>query len=233
MGPEIRCHDLSLTLGGNDILQPLSTCLHAGKLHLLIGPNGAGKSSLLKCLLGQQPHQGDISLHWASKADRVSPAYIPQQSVFDVALPVSVSDFLSAGISRWPLFGWKRQRVADEVRKLLLQVGMADKAEYRLDQLSGGERQRVLFARALQHKPGFWCLDEPMTGLDQDAHAQITQLILRQRQQGATIVMVHHDYGFVRQYADQVLLIDNGLVASGSAESVLRRLPTTPVTSAA
>ncbi|EAR59498.1 putative putative ATP-binding component of ABC transporter [Oceanospirillum sp. MED92] len=55
MGPAISMNNLSLAIGGNQILAPLSAELEAGQLHLLIGPNGAGKTSLLKSMLGLTP----------------------------------------------------------------------------------------------------------------------------------------------------------------------------------
>lgn len=220
MGPEIHLNNLALQAGRNTILHPLSACLEPGKIHLLMGPNGSGKSSLLKCLLGLQPHRGDIKLHWPSAQARVKPAYIPQQTVFDAALPISVADFMRGVVSRWPLFGWRRTRIEAHIHNLLAQVGMEGKTQLRLDQLSGGERQRLLFARALYQPPGFWCLDEPMTGLDSHAQAIITRLILEQRDQGATIVMVHHGLDFARHYADQVLLINAGLSWQGPAHEL-------------
>lgn len=217
MGPEIHLNEVGLRVGRNEILRPFSTQLDPGKVHLLMGPNGAGKSSLLKCLLGLQPHQGEIQLHWPSKEARVKPAYIPQQAVFDAALPISVADFMRGTIDRWPLFSWRRQNIETQIHELLCQVGMENKHHLRLDQLSGGERQRLLFARALHQPPGFWCLDEPMTGLDSHAQAIITRLILEQRDKGATIVMVHHGLDFARQHADQILLINEGLSWQGPA----------------
>ena len=58
MGPAISINNLSLAIGGNQILAPLSADLEAGQLHLLIGPNGAGKTSLLKSMLGLTPYKG-------------------------------------------------------------------------------------------------------------------------------------------------------------------------------
>jgi len=217
MGPDIHLNGLGLKVGRNEILRPLNARLEPGKIHLLMGPNGAGKSSLLKCILGLQPHQGEIQLHWPSQDARVQPAYIPQQAVFDAALPISVADFMRGTISRWPLFGWRRQSIEQQLQSLLRQVGMETKSHLRLDQLSGGERQRLLFARALHQPPGFWCLDEPMTGLDSHAQAIITRLILEQRDRGATIIMVHHGLDFARQHADQILLINGGLSWQGPA----------------
>jgi len=219
-GPSLTLQNVSLTLAGHQILAPLSAELEAGKLHMLIGPNGAGKTTLLKTLLGLMPHQGEVKRHWAGD-NAEQPAYIPQQPKFDTVLPVTVADYLAAMISPRPLFFRQPEWVNEQVDSLLQQVGMADKTGLQLGQLSGGERQRLMFAQALHRNASFWCLDEPMTGLDGDGQRLITQLIGQLRQNGCTLVMVHHDMDFVRRFADNVLLIDGGLKATGTPKDVL------------
>ena len=81
-----------------------STCT-AGKIVALIGPNGAGKSSLFRTILGQVPHTGTIEFQRAG-GDKTRPliGYVPQSPSFDRGDPVSVFDFFSAAISRYPVF---------------------------------------------------------------------------------------------------------------------------------
>lgn len=224
-GPSLQLDNVSLHLGGNCILKPLSTELEAGKLHMLIGPNGAGKTTLLKTMMGLMPHQGDVLRHWPAHTGSGSrqqlPAYIPQQPQFDAVLPVTVVDYLAANISSRPLFFRQSAAVLERVNALLQQVGMADKTDLQLGQLSGGERQRLMFAQALHRQASLWFLDEPMTGLDGEGQRTIADLIQQLRQAGTTLVMVHHDMDFVRQHADNVLLVDGGLKRAGTPASVL------------
>jgi len=218
MGPAIRLQDVSLTIAGNNILTPLNAELSAGQMHLLIGPNGAGKTSLLKSMLGLKPHKGRIERVWPEQSQR--PAYIPQQPRFDQVLPVNINDFLSAGLSRKPVFFRRQAKVQKRITQLLEQVGLQGKGHLQLGQLSGGERQRLMFAQALSRPADLWYLDEPMTGLDADGQETITQLMLALREQGKTLIVVHHDMSFVEEHADNVLLINNGLVAMGPASSI-------------
>ncbi|WP_461535767.1 metal ABC transporter ATP-binding protein [Spongorhabdus nitratireducens] len=229
-GPSISLQNVSLNLAGNCILEPVNAELQAGQLHLLIGPNGAGKTSLLKTLLGLMPHKGEVLRHWPAGTDKNTsdrlPVYIPQQPKFDAVLPVTVMDYLAASISRRPLFFRQSGRIKTQVMETLEVVAMADKAELQLGKLSGGERQRLMFAQALQQKAGLWFMDEPMTGLDGEGQRIITGLIQRLRQEQKTLVMVHHDMDFVRQYADNVLLVDGGVKQTGTPEQVLGRSDT-------
>lgn len=218
MGPSIHAKELSLTIAGNEILKPLSVDLEAGKLNLLIGPNGAGKTSLLKSLLGLTPYKGEVTRRWPDKKQR--PVYIPQQPRFDQVLPVTIVDFLLAGISAKPVFLRRRSSELERVTALLEQVGLSGKETLQLGKLSGGERQRLMFAQALSRNSSLWFLDEPMTGLDTDGQSLITNLILDLRDKGTTLVMVHHDMGFVAEYADNVLLIDGGLKQAGKDEFI-------------
>lgn len=224
-GPSLELNNVSLHLGGNCILQPMTTTLAAGQLHLLVGPNGAGKTSLLKTMLGLTPHKGQVLRHWPAGSNRGAkkqrPAYIPQQPQFDAVLPVTVADYLAAIVSPRPLFFRQRSSVRQRVESLLEQVGLADKPDLQLGQLSGGERQRLMFAQALHRETSLWFMDEPMTGLDGEGQTLITGLIEQLRAQGHTLVMVHHDMNYVRRYADNVLLIDGGLKHAGSADEVL------------
>lgn len=231
MGPSITLDNCSLNIAGNRILAPISAELSAGEMHILVGPNGAGKTSLLKSMLGLMPHQGQIERRWpaASQSQRAvkpqRPAYIPQQPRFDQVLPVTIEDFLCAGLSRKPVFFRRKAKLLTHVDQLLMQVGLQGKSQLQLGQLSGGERQRLMFAQALSRPADLWFLDEPMTGLDRDGQNVITELMLSLREQGKTLVVVHHDMEFVKAYADNVLLINGGLKGMGSPDNVDLGLP--------
>lgn len=218
MGPSILLQGLALLLNRVSILQPIDGTFAAGKLHAIVGPNGAGKSSLLKCVLGLQPHSGDVFREWAEAPGPV--AYVPQQSQFEPSLPITINEFLLATFSRRPL--WLLMKSAAKVRidQLLAQVGLTGKGHLRLGQLSGGERQRLLLAQGLDQGSQLWCLDEPMTGLDQEGQEMVNRLLLQLRGQGATLLVVHHDMAWVRRYADRVWVIDGGLAAVGTPDEV-------------
>ncbi len=231
-GPSIELDQLSLSFGEHQLFQPVSMTLAAGKLHMLTGANGAGKSSLLKCMAGLMPHQGDIFWHWPAGLDSgldcslesdlreaqqesQKVAYIPQLEAFDVTLPITVEDYLLASIQPKVFFRRPADKEQQRLALLLSTVGLDQKRQRKIGQLSGGERQRLLFARALAQGASLWFLDEPMNGLDQKAQQQILQLILRLKADGCTLVMVHHDPAFVEAYADQEVRVVDGHVIDG------------------
>jgi len=220
MGPQIQLESMSLTLGRVEILKPVTARFQPGQLHAIVGPNGAGKTSLMRCILGLMPHRGEVRCAWPGKASPV--AYVPQQTAFEPALPVTVEEFMLTTLTRLPVQLFRRTRARLRVIELLRRVGLEQKGHLQLGSLSGGERQRLMFAQALERDSLFWCLDEPMTGLDTDAQALINHEIAQLRHLGATLLVVHHDMDWVRRYADQVWLIDGGLKQTGSADDVLQ-----------
>src|SRR5690554_4012015 len=219
MGPAIELKNVSLAINGVQILPEINAYFSPGKLHAITGANGSGKSSLLKAILGLAAHQGRIERHWqASNETNNNPrqiAYVPQQTAFEPSLPITAQEFLLASLTRRPFFGWRKAADLKQVQELLQRVGMQAKGHLRLGELSGGERQRLLFAQALERKAQFWCLDEPMTGLDLEAQALINQEIIQLRQEKSTLLVIHHDPAWVADYADQIWCVDNGLYIQG------------------
>lgn len=214
MGPSIHLEGMSLSLNRVQLLPSITATFAAGQLHAITGPNGAGKSSLMKSILGLLPHQGSIQRHWTDVIGNT--AYVPQQTAFEPSLPVTVQEFMLGSLNRRPFFGRHHPANLQRITALLRRVGMENKGHLRLGQLSGGERQRLLFAQALERNSLFWCLDEPMTGLDQQAQALITAEIQQLKKQRATLLVIHHDSDWVATHADQVWQVENGLQLIGA-----------------
>lgn len=223
MGPSIILQGLALSLNRVSILKPIDGTFEAGKLHAIVGPNGAGKSSLLKSVLGLRPHSGEVFREWPGAPGPV--AYVPQQSQFEPSLPITINEFLLATFSRRPLWLPMSTAAKSRIDRLLAHVGLSGKGHLRLGQLSGGERQRLLLAQGLDQQSQLWCLDEPMTGLDQEGQEMVNRLLLQLREQGVTMLVVHHDMAWVRRYADRVWLIDGGLVAVGTPDEIFAHSP--------
>ncbi|AGT08615.1 metal ABC transporter ATP-binding protein [Paracoccus aminophilus] len=201
-GPGIRFEGLGLTLGRTRALESVDLTITPGTIHAIVGPNGGGKSSLIRCLLGQMPFRGTITLDWPGAPGRI--AYVPQTLQFDAGLPMTVLDFLNALDSPRPAF--LRPKAATRARLLsqLERVGMAGKADRRMGALSGGERQRVLMAQALDPAPDLLILDEPMAALDEAGAALFERLLTDLRGQGVTILWIEHDLDAVRRIACRV-----------------------------
>ena len=212
-GPRIEFEQVSLTYGNSNILQKVDFTVPEGHVFAIVGPNGGGKSSLLRCLLGLAPHQGNIRLQWPDKPGVIG--YVPQALEFDRSLPMSVLDFMRALSSKKPTFWPLSRSEKQQLLNALDQVGLGDKAHRRMGDLSGGERQRVLMAQGLIPSPDLLILDEPMAALDEAGVQVFMSVIETLKAQGVTLLWVEHDLAAVRRMADCVVGINQRLLFSG------------------
>ena len=200
-----------------------------GKLTALAGPNGSGKSSIVKALLrradiprGSATIDGrDVrSLSYAELARNV--AVVPQRE--EGAFPIQVREYVFLG--RYPHLGlWRTPSKEDElaVDEALTRAGVEDLANRDTDALSGGEWQRVRIARALAQKSPALVLDEPTTFLDVAHEMAIFELMSSLARSGLVVLLVSHQLNLIARFADTIVLLDHGKVAtSGSPTEVMR-----------
>ncbi|PBP40222.1 manganese ABC transporter ATP-binding protein [Pseudomonas syringae] len=218
-GPGIEFNQVSLTLGRTTILDQVHFNVRAGSVHALVGPNGGGKSSLIKTLLGQTPHQGQLSLLWPATPGLIG--YVPQALEFDRGLPMTVDDFMAAMCQRRPAFLGLSKHYAAAIGEALERVGMQDKRKRRMGALSGGERQRVLLAQGLIPAPQLLVLDEPMSALDEAGIQVFERLLGDWRRSGITVLWIEHDLDAVRRLADQVTGLNRRILFDEPAATAL------------
>ena len=189
-----------------------------GRMTAIVGPNGAGKSTLLKATLGLvKPLSGSVEVFGAPlDAMRRRVAYVPQRASVDWDFPARVSDVVAMGLygdlgllGRFT--GAHRRRVTD----CLTRVGMEDFANRQIGQLSGGQQQRVFLARALAQDADLYLLDEPFAGVDAATEKAIIAVLKSLRDEGKTVIAVHHDLATVPEYFDDVLILNVRKVAEG------------------
>ncbi|WP_457789911.1 metal ABC transporter ATP-binding protein [Pseudomonas sp. PL-6] len=218
-GPAIEFDAVQLALGRTRILDNVSFQVRAGSVHALVGPNGGGKSSLIKTLLGQMPHQGELRLHWPASPGTIG--YVPQALEFDRGLPMTVDDFMAAMCQRRPAFLGLSRRHAPTIEQALARVGMLDKRKRRMGALSGGERQRVLLAQGLVPEAQLLVLDEPMSALDEPGVQVFEQLLRDWRQAGTTVLWIEHDLQAVGRLADRVTGLNRRVLFDDAPQQVL------------
>lgn len=193
----------------------------SGRMTAIIGPNGAGKSTLLKAALGLvTPLSGQVRVFgepFDAMRDRV--AYVPQRASVDWDFPARVRDVVAMGLyGQIGLLGRFSGQHAKRVAECLERVGMADFADRQIGQLSGGQQQRVFLARALAQKADIYLLDEPFAGVDAATERAIVGVLKGLRDDGATVVAVHHDLSTVADYFDDVLILNVRKVSDGPVD---------------
>ncbi|MDD5864546.1 MAG: metal ABC transporter ATP-binding protein [Firmicutes bacterium] len=219
----LRVENLSVKIGTDSILSDVNLHVHCGELVALIGPNGAGKSTFLKAILGQREYEGVIAFSepgHRSKKPRIG--YVPQSPAFDPSDPVSVADLFACCMSRRPAFLGLGKAMNQTVLDCLSRVHGEDLIHKRVGTLSGGELQRVLLALALEPMPNILILDEPLSGVDVEGMQTLMDMLDEIRKTyDLSILMTTHDFSLLRQYADQVVLIDRAVLIQGPPDTVL------------
>ena len=218
----LKIEHLSVHIGGETILDNIDLHMHCGQMVALIGPNGAGKSTLIRAILGQREYEGKITFHEASgKEAKLRIGYVPQSPAFDRGDPVSVMDLFTCCIFKRPAFLRPTKAMREKVLACLANVHGEALIDKRIGTLSGGELQRVLLALATDPVPDLLVLDEPVSGVDMAGldlfYKRVTEL---RDKQHMSILLVSHDLGLIRKYADRVVLLDKTVVAQGDANKV-------------
>jgi len=214
---------------GSNAVDGVSFVSSRGQLTALAGPNGSGKSSIVRALLRRaETPSGSVSidgrdvrsLSYADLAKNI--AVVPQRE--ETAFPIRVQDYVALG--RYPHLGlWRAPGHEDlqAVNDALSQAGVTELATRDTDALSGGEWQRVRIARALAQRAPALVLDEPTTFLDVAHEMSIFELLFSLARSGLAVLLVSHQLNLVARFADNIVLLDHGRVAtSGSPAEVMK-----------
>lgn len=214
----LSIHNLTVAYHSIPVLEDVSLKIPSGKLVAIIGPNGGGKSTLLKSALQLiKPLSGTISYGGQPySAVRNEIAYVPQSESVDWDFPTNVLDVVLMGCyGHLGLFHPPRKKEKQMALETLTAVGMDQYAKRQINELSGGQQQRVFLARALIQQANLYFLDEPFKGVDIQTEKVIVGLLKNMRDQGNTIVVVHHDLQTVWEYFDWVVFLNHHVIASG------------------
>lgn len=204
----IKCEHITMTYDSVPAFSDLSFEVREGDFLCIIGENGVGKSTLLKGILGlRKLHSGTVTFTGVQKNEI---GYLPQKTQVQKDFPASVAEVVLSGrqSSGLKLFYSAADRaIAGENIELM---GIGDIKNKPFNELSGGQQQRVLLARALCATQKLLLLDEPTTGLDPYATAELYKLISHlNREHGVTVVMVTHDIANCIHYANKVLCMEH------------------------
>ena len=208
--------------GGQLALDKVSVTIEKGNIVGILGPNGAGKSSFMKALLGLVAVEGQVFL--AGKVGKETAgniAYVEQRSQIDPHFPITVRECVSLGLYK-EIGLFRRLKKSDwtKVDTVLEQVGLSSYAKKPIHALSGGQFQRMLVARCLVQDWEIIFLDEPFVGIDAVSERIIMDILKNLRNQGRTILVVHHNLSKVKRYFDSIMILNKKLLASGPVQHV-------------
>lgn len=226
--------NLKKSFGGEQVIKGVDLTLEKGKVLVIIGPSGSGKTTLLRCMnLLETPTEGTLSVG-GLRLDFAPDRKVLKQDILSlrkktgmVFQSYNLFPHRTAAENIMEGLVTVQKTAKDEARKraleLLRKVGLEDKADVYPFQLSGGQQQRIGIARAIAMDPDLLLLDEPTSALDPELVGEVLKVIKSLASEGRTMVIVTHEMKFAEEVADQVILMDNGvIVEKGTPHRVLR-----------
>lgn len=228
MSTALQAHNLvkRYTRRGPIVVNQVSLSVHPGEIVGLLGPNGAGKSTTFYMVVGLiRPNAGritydgkDITFMPMYQRARLGIGYLAQEtSIFrKLTLQQNIEAILEArGVS-------KTERKS-RVRELTDELGISHLLHRKAFTFSGGECRRAEIARALAAEPAFILLDEPLSGIDPIAIADIKHLITHLRNRNLGILITDHNAAETLDIVDRAYLIADGKITlAGTPEELLR-----------
>ncbi len=228
MSPEtarFKAQGLIKSYRGRRVVDQVGFELSSGEVLGLLGPNGAGKTTTFYLLVGLIASEGGEIYVDNARIDhlpmweraRKGITYLPQESSIFRGLSVEQNLMAIAEIS-----GVDRETQKETVEKLLEDFGIKHLRKQLATTLSGGERRRTEIARSLVINPRFILLDEPFTGIDPLAIAEIQGLVRDLKTRGIGVVITDHNVRETLKICDRALIINKGkILIEGKPEQIV------------
>ena len=229
-GAAVAFEQVSKSFGPKQILRDVSFEVPAGVALCILGRSGTGKSVTLKLMISLlKPDHGKIWIDQdeVSRLDAENLSRVRRKMGFlfqDAALFDFLTVYENLAIPLFRLTTKSRKEVDFIIDRVLQQVGLACEKKTMPSELSGGMRKRAGLARALVLEPRILLADEPSSGLDRITASEIDELLLRQKaEHHTTLIVVTHDVDGARRLGDRIAVLDRGnLVALGTPSEVER-----------
>lgn len=214
---------------GTVALDEISLDIYDG-VTVIIGPSGSGKSTLLRTLnVMEKPSAGDIHIGNMSIIDPRFDLQKHRQTVGMVFQNFHLFPHLTVlknlNIAQIKVL----KKTVDEATKtsleLLGKIGLTDKQNQYPNQLSGGQKQRIAIARSLCMQPSIMLFDEPTSALDPEMVGEVLSVMKKLVQTGMNMIIVTHEMGFAKEFADEIIVMDKGTVIERGAPSIIFNTP--------
>ena len=223
MPPAVLIENLEKRYGDVYAVKDISFKVEPAEIFGLLGPNGAGKTTTIRCLCtlsnpdGGKIEVGGVSVIEKPRAARRRLGYVAQEVALDKMLTGRELLELQAALYHLPSALGK-----ERVKKMIEVLGLQDYAEKKTGTYSGGLRKRLDLAAGLLHQPDVLILDEPTVGLDIESRVVVWDFLRQLREAGTTVVITSHYLEEIDALADNVAIIDKGVVIAAGTPSQLK-----------
>lgn len=215
--------------GKQEVLKDVTLKVNKGDVIVILGSSGSGKTTFLRSLTFlERADEGEmvfgdkkLDLHRAKQKEiswvRKHTAFVFQNYNLFANKTALQNVMLGLTVGR----GVPKAEAEAIAGRALMEVGLADRADYYPSQLSGGQQQRVGIARAMAVKPDVIFFDEPTSALDPELVGGVLSVMKKLAADGVTMVVVTHEMKFAREAATRVVFMDGGvIVEEGSPEEI-------------
>ena len=236
MQDKILIKNLCKTFGdGTEALKGCNLEIDYKQVTVIIGPSGSGKSTLLRMLnLMEKPTDGDILFDNASILENKFDAHKHREKVGMVFQNFNLFPHLSVlknlNIAQMNVLKRSEAEASKISKELLEKVGLIEKVNNYPNQLSGGQKQRIAIARALTMYPDIILFDEPTSALDPEMIGEVLKVMKTLAASGMTMVVVTHEMDFAKEFADKVVVMDDGNIIEEGTPEVIFNQPKNPRT---
>lgn len=214
----IRISDLRKNYGKKQVLKGMSFEIPSGSIYGLVGKNGAGKTTLFHAILNFVIYSGTITLDGKPLTTETNAqiGYLPEERSLMPKLTVFDQVRYLASLK-----GMSRKEVTEKLPLWMEKLAVKGKMTDKIKSLSKGNQQKIQLIITLIHEPDLIILDEPFSGLDPVNTALLKEIILAEKERGATIIFSDHVMTNVEELCDGLVMISDGRVAlNGSIQAI-------------
>ncbi|WP_085992122.1 energy-coupling factor ABC transporter ATP-binding protein [Oceanobacillus senegalensis] len=231
---EVKIRNLSYKYptGNDEVLRDINLDIEKGKLYALVGVNGGGKTTLCNVIRGFIPHfykgdlHGDVLIdgidirNWDTSEISQKVGFVFQNPFTQISgVKETVFDEIAFGLEN---LGIEVSVIEKRVQDIIKLLGIEYLQDKNPNQLSGGQKQRVALASIIVMEPDILVIDEPTSQLDPQGTEEIFKAIDIMKQKGKTIILVEHKIELIAEYADYIVVLQDGQIKKqGKAEELL------------
>lgn len=202
------------------MIKDLSFEVRKGEIFGLLGSNGSGKTTTLRALLGfYQPSGGELLIDgkkYDPEDTSVTVGYLPEERGL-----YRKENVIDTMVYFGELKGMKNPR--EWSMRYLKRVGLADKAEEKIERLSGGQQQKVQLGITIMDNPKLLILDEPTKGFDPMNRRLLMEIIDELHQKGTAVILITHYMDEVEKLCDRALLLKDGVARAYGEISKIKK----------
>lgn len=211
MGEVIEVEGAGKSFGDIKVLDGISFSCYASEILGIVGRNGSGKTVLLKCICGLIPlSEGSVKIRGKLLKKEIDipdnigvliehPAFLPEFHAYD---NLKILADINRSVSN------------ERIKEVLEQFGLDWRSRKKVGKYSMGMRQRLGLAQAVMEEPDILILDEPMNGLDVHWMKETRNLLLKMKEEGATILLASHNKEDIDFLCDNMIRLEDGKIAA-------------------